>query len=57
MSKYEVTSDNLVGHDKGDTVTAKQLPGVNIEALIVGGHLKKQTLQQKRISKQWQNLC
>ena len=41
MSKYEVTSDNLVGHDKGATVTAKQLPGVNIEALIQGGHIKE----------------
>lgn len=41
MSKYEVISDNFAGHEKGDTVTAKQLPGVNIEALILGGHLKE----------------
>jgi len=40
MSKYEVISDNLAGHDKGDTVTAKQLSDVNIEALI-GVHLKE----------------
>ena len=40
MSKYEVISDNLAGHDKGDTVTQKQLSGVNIEALI-GVHLKE----------------
>ena len=40
MSKYEVISDNLAGHEKGDTVTQKQLSGVNIEALI-GVHLKE----------------
>ena len=41
MSKYEVTSDNLAGHEKGDSVTDKQLAGANIEALILGGHLKE----------------
>tara|TARA_Y100000356_G_scaffold108251_1_gene94537 strand:+ start:176 stop:325 length:150 start_codon:yes stop_codon:yes gene_type:complete len=41
MSKYEVTSDNLSGHEKGDSVTDKQLAGANIEALILGGHLKE----------------
>ena len=41
MSKYEVTSDNLTGHKKGDSVTAKQLAGANIEALIQGGHIKE----------------
>lgn len=40
MTKYEVISENLANHQKGDTVTAKQLPGANIEALIEGGHLK-----------------
>jgi len=38
--KYEVVSDNLANHKKGDTVSAKQLPGANIAALIEGGHLK-----------------
>ena len=37
---YEVISENLANHKKGDTVTAKQLAGANIEALIAGGHLK-----------------
>ena len=40
MTKYEVISENLANHQKGDTVTAKQLPGANIEALIEGRHLK-----------------
>ena len=41
MSKYEVTSDNLSGHEKGASVTDKQLAGANIEALIQGGHIKE----------------
>ena len=40
MTKYEVISDNLANHEKGDTVTAKQLAGANIEALLEGGQLK-----------------
>ena len=40
MTNYEELSENLANHQKGDTVTAKQLPGANIEALIEGGHLK-----------------
>tara|TARA_R100001086_G_scaffold164136_1_gene88595 strand:+ start:158 stop:307 length:150 start_codon:yes stop_codon:yes gene_type:complete len=40
MNKYEVISDNFAGKEKGDTVTAKQLSDVNIEALI-GVHLKE----------------
>ena len=40
MSKYEVISDNFANHKKGDTLTAKQLSGVNIDALI-GVHLKQ----------------
>lgn len=39
--KYTVTSDRLVGHDQGDTVTAKDLePGTNVAALVAAGHLK-----------------
>ena len=37
-NKYTVLSDNLAGHEQGDTVTEKSLAGANIEAL--GGHLK-----------------
>ena len=39
---YIVTSDNLEGKVKGDSVTEKELleSGLNIEALIAGEHLK-----------------
>ena len=40
MTKYEVLSDNLANHKKGDQLTDKQLAGANIAALIEGGHLK-----------------
>ncbi len=48
MGKYEVISDNLANHEKGDTVDAKQLTGANIAALIEGGHLKDNNTQQKK---------
>lgn len=42
MSTYKVTSDRLAGHDRGSTVTADDLEGVNIDALVQGGHLAEQ---------------
>lgn len=39
-NKYEVVSDNFANHDKGATLTEKQLAHANIPALIEGGHLK-----------------
>ena len=48
MTKYEVISENLANHQTGDTVTAKQLPGANIEALIEGGHLKDPNPKQAK---------
>ena len=38
-AKYEVTADNLCGFDRGDTVTADDLPRANVDALIASGHL------------------
>jgi hypothetical protein len=42
MSSYKVTSDRLAGHDRGATVTADDLEGVNVDALLQGGHLAEQ---------------
>ena len=39
MNTFIVTSDKLGGLKRGDTVTDKDLEGVNVEALIDGGHL------------------
>ena len=38
--EYTVTSDRLVGHDRGDTVTADDV-NASVESLVQGGHLKR----------------
>lgn len=47
MSTYKVTTDNLVGHAEGDTITDADLEGANIDALIEGGHITKTTSKKK----------
>lgn len=37
---YRVVSDLVVGHNRGDLVTAADLPDANLEALIVSAHLE-----------------
>lgn len=39
MSKFQVTSHRLSGKAFGSTVTAEELEGANIEALVESGHL------------------
>ena len=46
MNIFIVTSDKLGGFKRGDTVTDKDLEGVNVEALIDGGHLSTQTTKK-----------
>ena len=46
MNIFIVTSDKLGGFKRGDTVTDKDLEGVNVEALIEGGHLSTQTTKK-----------
>ena len=46
MSNYLVTSDRLSGFKRGDTVTNKDLEGVDIEALVDGGHLSTQSTKK-----------
>jgi len=47
MTTYKVLSDRLAGHEKGSTVTVKQLPGANIDALVAAGHLAEQPKETK----------
>lgn len=42
MTTYKVLSDRLAGREKGSKVTADELAGVNIDALIQAGHLAEQ---------------
>ena len=46
MNIFIVTSDKLGGFKRGDTVTDKDLEGVNVEALIEAGHLSTQTTKK-----------
>jgi hypothetical protein len=39
MPTYQVASDKIAGLSFGATVTEDDLPGVNVAALIEGGHL------------------
>lgn len=45
---FKVLSDNLAGHKAGDTITADDLEGVNIDALIEGGHITKASASKKK---------
>ena len=46
MTSYMVTSDRLGGFKRGDTVTDKDLEGVDVEALVDGGHLSTQSIKK-----------
>ena len=40
MKQYRITSDRLMLGEKGDVVNEDALDGVNIDALVSGGHLE-----------------
>ena len=46
MNTFIVTSDKLGGLKRGDIVTDKDLEGVNVAALIDGGHLSTQSAKK-----------
>ncbi len=39
MNSYKVNSARLVGYELGDTATDDDLEGLNVPALVSGGHL------------------
>jgi hypothetical protein len=39
MANYKVISDNCTLGKQGDTISADDLDGVNVDALLDGGHL------------------
>jgi hypothetical protein len=46
MANYLVTSARLAGFKPGDVVTSDDLDGVNIEALVEGGHISTQSAKK-----------
>lgn len=47
-----VTSDRLGGFKRGDTVTDKDLEGVDVEALVEAGHLSTQSTKKSGKTKE-----
>lgn len=43
MASYRVKSARVAGKNVGDVVQAKDLEGIDVEALIAGGHLEPAT--------------
>tara|TARA_R110000823_G_scaffold256557_4_gene378438 strand:- start:853 stop:1026 length:174 start_codon:yes stop_codon:yes gene_type:complete len=43
MASYRVKSARVAGKNAGDIVHTKELQGVDVEALIAGGHLELAT--------------
>lgn len=45
---YQVISDNFAGREPGDVLTADDLDGLNIDALIEGGHIIKTSSKKQK---------
>ena len=45
---YQVLSDNFAGRKPGDILTAEDLDGFNIDALIEGGHISKSSPKKQK---------
>ena len=52
MTSYMVTSDRLNGFKRGDTVNDQDLEGVDVEALVDGGHLSTQSTKKSGKTKE-----
>ena len=51
MSTYKITSDNTVLGKAGDSVTADDLAGLNVDALIEGGHIAPVSVSSRKTEK------
>jgi hypothetical protein len=40
MAAYKVSSDRFDGKKRGDQVADSDLSGLNVDALVIGGHLE-----------------
>lgn len=45
---FKVVSDIVAGKNPGDTITAEELEGINIDALLEAGHIVKATATKKK---------
>lgn len=54
MSTYRITSDNTTLGKHGETVTADNLAGLNVDALIAGGHIEPVSVGSRKSDKKEQ---
>lgn len=45
--KYQINSDRIAGHNRGDVVDADDLGSANIDALVAAGHLVEQATPKR----------
>lgn len=52
MASYKVLSGRIAGKKAGDIVTAQDLEGCNIAALVEAGHLSEETTKPTKADKE-----
>lgn len=54
MTTYKIISDNTTLGKSGETVSNDDLAGLNVDALIAGGHLEPVSVTQRKAEKKEQ---
>lgn len=52
MSNYKIVSSNTTLGKQGATVSADRLDGLNVDALVAGGHLEPVSISSKPAKKE-----
>ena len=55
MTTYKIISDNTTLGKSGATVSIDDLAGLNVDALIAGGHLESVSASSKKLDKKEQD--
>lgn len=55
MTTYKITSDNTNLGKRGESVNASDLNGLNVDALVAGGHLEPVSIITKKQDKKEQD--
>jgi len=54
MSTYKITSDNTTLGKQGETVSDVDLAGLNVDALVAGGHIEPVSVSHRKSDKKEQ---
>ena len=54
MATYKISSDNTTLGKHGDTVSDADLVGLNVDALVAGGHLEPVSVSSRKSDKKEQ---